>query len=165
MLSARDAEPLYYLIDYSRDYLNKWLPWINNYQSEEDCLEFIKGSIYMYNNRTAIISGVYMREDLVGVVGFNQLNFQHKHGSIGYWIGKQYQGQGLITQSVSALISYGFTELNLNRVEIRCAANNKKSQEIPKRLGFQREGYLREIEWLHDHFVDHIVYSLINPNK
>src|SRR5690625_7781297 len=105
MLSARDAEPLFHLINESRQYLTQWLPWVNEYESAEDCLEFIKGSFYNYNNRKGITSGIYYHDQLVGIVGFNELNFNHKHGSIGYWLGENYQGKGIMTQSVKTLIS------------------------------------------------------------
>ena len=66
-----------------------------------------------------------------------------------------------MTRGCRALIAHGFTELDLHRVEIRCAVDNLKSRAIPERLGFRREGQLREVEWLYDHFVDHVVYGLL----
>jgi ribosomal-protein-serine acetyltransferase len=58
-------------------------------------------------------------------------------------------------------VDYAFSGLKLNRVEIACATENKKSQAIPKRLGFTEEGIARQAEWLYDHYVDHIVYGLL----
>jgi ribosomal-protein-serine acetyltransferase len=46
-------------------------------------------------------------------------------------------------------------------VEIGCAPGNRKSCAIPERLGFTREGVLRQREWLYDHFVDHVVYGIL----
>ncbi len=66
-----------------------------------------------------------------------------------------------MTRACRALVDYAFAKLQLNRVEIRCATGNLRSQAIPERLGFTREGTLREGEWLYDHFVDLIVYSML----
>ncbi len=66
-----------------------------------------------------------------------------------------------MTRACRALVGHAFTELNLNRVEIRCASDNARSCAIPERLSFRREGLLREAEWLYDRFVDHVVYGLI----
>ena len=66
-----------------------------------------------------------------------------------------------MTQCCRALIEHAFTDLQLNRVVITCATGNHRSQAIPERLGFCREGTLRETEWLYDHYVDHFVYGLL----
>ena len=80
---------------------------------------------------------------------------------IGYWLGKEYQGKGLITESCRLLINYAFDEYNLNRVEIRCATGNSKSCAIPERIGLTMEGVIRDGEWLYDHFVDLYLYSML----
>jgi ribosomal-protein-serine acetyltransferase len=66
-----------------------------------------------------------------------------------------------MTKSCKAFIDYALGELNLNRVEIRCAEGNLKSRAIPKRLGFAKEGIIREAEWLYDHYVNHVVYGIL----
>ena len=80
---------------------------------------------------------------------------------MGYWLDKEAQGTGLMTRSCSALLEHAFAELDLNRVEIRCAVDNARSRAIPERLGFRLEGQLRQAEWLYDRFVDHAVYGLL----
>ena len=147
MLSSRDAEPLYLLVDESREYLKNWLPWLDD--------------IFTYNNRTGITAGIFIRNELVGVIAYNKLDFHNRIGTIGYWLGEQYQGRGIMTKAVAALISYGFEELSLNRIEIRVSSDNLPSRRIPARLGFKEEGCLRQAEWLYDHYVDHIVYGLL----
>ena len=64
-------------------------------------------------------------------------------------------------RACKAYIAYGFNELDLNRIEIRVAEENKKSRAIPEKLGFQEEGKIRQAEWLYDHYVDHVIYGLL----
>ncbi len=66
-----------------------------------------------------------------------------------------------MTAACRKLIDYAFDELKMNRVEIRCAAANARSRAVPERLGFQQDGILRQSEWLHDAFVDLVVYSTL----
>ena len=66
-----------------------------------------------------------------------------------------------MTSACEAVIDYCFSELKLKRIEIRVATENHKSQAIPERLGFQKEGCLKSAEWLYDKYVDHYVYGLI----
>lgn len=66
-----------------------------------------------------------------------------------------------MTSVSKALTDYAFTELKLNKVEIRAAAENQKSRSIPERLGYKEEGTIRQAEWLYDHYVDHVVYGML----
>lgn len=161
MLSARDADSLAQLIDQSRKHLKDWLPWINDSKSTEDSLNFIKGSFEIYNNRQGITAGVFYHDELVGVIAFNTLDWTAKIGTIGYWLSAHATGKGVMTKSVAALTNYGFSELGLNRIEIRAAEHNIASRLIPERIGFKQEGHLRDAEWLYDHYVDHIVYGIL----
>ncbi len=44
---------------------------------------------------------------------------------------------------------------------MRCAIKNKKSRKIPEKLGFREVGILRQAGWLHDHFVDDVIYGML----
>ena len=63
---------------------------------------------------------------------------------------------------MKAFVDYAFRELKLNRVEVRCAEENSKSRAIPERLGFVKEGIIREAEWIYDHYVDDVVYGILS---
>lgn len=72
----------------------------------------------------------------------------------GFQAGIWYKGE------LAGVIDYCFNELKLNRIEIRVATKNHKSLAIPEKLGFQKEGCLRSVEWLYNKYVDHFVFSL-----
>jgi ribosomal-protein-serine acetyltransferase len=57
-------------------------------------------------------------------------------------------------------VDCAFYEYQLNRVQIRCAVGNKKSNAIIERLGFIKEGNTRQAEFLYDHYVDLFVYGM-----
>ncbi|MDQ0343269.1 RimJ/RimL family protein N-acetyltransferase [Lederbergia wuyishanensis] len=99
--------------------------------------------------------------NIVGVASFNSINWANKTAYIGYWLVEEYQGNGIMTKVARALTDYAFTELKLNKVEIRAAVENKKSRSIPERLGFVNEGCIRNAEWLYDHYVDHVIYGIL----
>ena len=105
--------------------------------------------------------GIWYEGQWVGSIGFHIWDKIDRKASIGYWLSEDFQGKGIITDSVRALIKYGFEQMNLNRIEVRCAVENTKSRAIPERLGFKNEGTCRQSEWLYDHLVDLVVYSLL----
>jgi ribosomal-protein-serine acetyltransferase len=104
---------------------------------------------------------IWYRGEIAGQIGYNYFDWNDRRTEIGYWLGASFQGKGLITKSCRVLINYAFNELNLNRVEIRCGVENKKSRKIPENLGFREEGIVRQAEWLHDHFIDLVIYGML----
>lgn len=164
MLNIKNAPHLFELIDQSRDYLRQWLPWIDMTKSVDDCIVFVKNGFQNHAERTSLTAGIFYKNKLVGIVAYNYYDWINRIGHIGYWIGEKYQGLGIITKSVHALIDYGFRTYLLNRIEIRCATENRKSQAIPERLGFIQEGKIRQAEWLYDHYIDHIIYGMLKED-
>jgi ribosomal-protein-serine acetyltransferase len=73
----------------------------------------------------------------------------------------RHAGPAYSLEDCRALLDHAFYELKLNRVEIRCAAENNCSRAVPERLGFRQDGVLRQAEWLHEHFVDLVIYSML----
>ena len=69
-----------------------------------------------------------------------------------------------MTACCRAVIAHAFDVWKLHRVTIECATENARSRGVPERLGFTLEGTIRGIEWLHDHFVDHAMYSLLSTD-
>jgi len=98
---------------------------------------------------------------LAGQIGYNFFDRENRRTEIGYWLGESFQGKGLITRACKVLIENAFTNLNINRIEIRCCTGNVKSRKIPENLGFKLEGIARQAEWLHDHFEDLAVYAML----
>lgn len=161
ILSSRDASDLFNITTQSKTYLRQWLPWVDDILSVEDSNTFIKSALQLQQEQKALTMGVFYEDRLVGVVGFNALDFKNKIGFIGYWLHQGEQGKGIMTRAVQALISYGFSYYRLHRIDIRTAASNKASARIPERLGFQYEGRLRQAEWLYNYYVDHYVYGML----
>jgi ribosomal-protein-serine acetyltransferase len=67
-----------------------------------------------------------------------------------------------MTAAVKALCDFAFQELNMNRIQIKCAVGNEPSKRIPRRLGFTFEGIERDGELLTGGiYTDIEVYSLL----
>ncbi|MFJ7649597.1 GNAT family N-acetyltransferase [Lysinibacillus sp. NPDC097279] len=160
MLDLSDVDELFALTDRSRDTLREWLPFVDNVTSVKDTEHFVRNAMQQYVDNNGIQAGIYYDGKLAGVIGYHQVNWQHKWTSIGYWLGNDFVGKGLVTNSMKAFIDFAFDYLKLHRIEVRVAVGNIRSRTIPKVLGFNEEGRLRDAEWLYDHYVDQVVYGL-----
>ena len=161
LIDLHDADEVFALTDENRDYLKQWLPWLDTTTRVEDTRGFIQSSIKGYAANKSLTTVILYKEKIVGIAGYNELDWSNRVAKIGYWLASSYQGLGIMTRVAHALTSYAIEKLHVNRVDIRAAVDNKKSRAIPERLGFTYEGCLRQAEWLYDHYVDHAVYSML----
>jgi ribosomal-protein-serine acetyltransferase len=164
IIEVKDAQRIFELIDNSRSYLREWLPWIDYSNKIEDTKEFIEAGRKNFAESKSMSTVILFNREIVGIAGFNEINWLNKTAYIGYWLGEEYQGKGIMTRVAQALTNYAFQHLNLNKVEIRVAVDNKKSRSIPEKLGFTNEGCIRQAEWLYDHYVDHIIYGILKTD-
>jgi ribosomal-protein-serine acetyltransferase len=155
-----DKENLFSLVNSNREHLDTFLAWPKFTKTSEDSLSFINSTLKDGINK-CLVWGIFEDETLCGTVGFNSYSTQNKTVEIGYWIGSRFQGRGLMTNAVKALLNIAFTRYNCNRVSIQCSTLNKSSANIPKRLGFTFEGVLRQIEVVGENVYDHNIYSLL----
>jgi ribosomal-protein-serine acetyltransferase len=156
-LDPAHAELLFPLIHNSRSHLHPWLPWLRRIHSLADTADFITNLIEQRGPQFVIT----VDHQLCGGVGFYCLERAEKVATLGYWLGSEFTGQGIMLDAVRHLCQYGFRHLQLQKIEIRCATENRESRKIPERLGFYYEGIHHKAERLADRYVDHAVYSVL----
>ncbi|WP_424358251.1 GNAT family N-acetyltransferase [Methanocella sp. MCL-LM] len=161
LLEASDVHEIFELIDSSREHLRPWLPWVDVTVTPEDTATFIRRSLEQHEKDEAIILGLLYRGKIAGVVSLVTIDWENEKAEIGYWIGTRYRGRGLMTRACSTLVTTAFEDLGLHRVEIRVVTENDRSRAIPERLGFTREGVLRQAALLYDRYRDLEIYSML----
>ena len=82
-------------------------------------------------------------------------------GTLGYWMGEKYAGQGYMAKAVRALLRHAFLEMGLHRIEAACAPDNERSRRLLERLGFQREGYARAYLLIDGGWQDHLLFAML----
>jgi ribosomal-protein-serine acetyltransferase len=156
-----DAEAIYRVVHDNRAHLREWLPWVP-YASLESIEEFIgraRRQAEDDNGFQAVIEDP--SGGVAGFIGFHAVDWNNRSTSLGYWLAADQQGRGTMTAAVRALTAFAFDEWRLNRVEIRVAEKNARSAAVPERLGFVKEGVLRQAERHADGFKDNVVYSML----
>ena len=164
-LQATDAPALFAVVDQHRKSLREWLPWVDATNSVADSAKYIAGTIRDDAETRAFTSGLWSMGRLVGVIGHNRIDWAHRIGFPAYWLAPDAAGQGLMTQSLRAVIDHAFGELQLKQLVVAVATENHRAQKLPLRFGFKQVSVLKKAEWLYDHHVDHYVYALNAPKR
>ncbi len=165
LICPDDAAKLFALTDTNRGYLRQWLPWLDRTCTVTDTAKFIESVLMQQAAQQSLVAVILYDGSIAGIVGYNYIDQLQHIGYIGYWLGATYQGQGIMTASCRAIIEYGFTVLNIDRMIIACAAKNHQSRAIPERLGFIHQETVQNAEWLYDRFVDHEIYALLRSQN
>lgn len=164
-LSLQDSPALLQLVDANRDYLRKWMCWVDDVRELKDAKIFVDQCSFAISNKRGFTFGVWFKGELIGELGFNSIDNFNKVGVIGYWIGHEFQGRGIISISLKRVLDFGFDYLALNRMEIRVPVNNSRSHKVAERLGFEKEAKLRKWGKFYDDFIDVFLYSKIKGDE
>lgn len=162
LLEEHHVETLFALVDANREHLRRWLAWVDDNTDVEHTRQFRRISLENFAHGTGLNAGIFYRGQLVGMLGTAKMNPADRLVELGYWLAAEAEGRGIVTRVVRAILPYLFDERGFNRVQIRCATGNARSCAIPERLGFTREGVLRQEGRMGDgSFVDLVMYSLL----
>ncbi|MBD2092099.1 GNAT family N-acetyltransferase [Microcoleus sp. FACHB-1515] len=161
LFEMRHAEILFALVDQNRDRLRQWLSWVDDSRSLQDTEKFIQDSLQEFESDRGFAAGIWFQHQLVGSLGLHDICQRDRKATIGYWLSKTAEGKGIMTNACRGIINYLFEEQKLHRLTIRVQPENHRSRAIPERLGFQKEGILRQDNWMYDRYIDLIVYGLL----
>ncbi len=157
-----DAPDLQAAVAESRDHLRPWLPFADRHQSVEEAHDWILHCMAHWMLREDMTVGLWdaTTNHFVGGSGLHPRNWAIPFFEIGYWVRQSAQGKGYVTEAVKLLTDYALIMLGAQRVMIRCDERNIRSAAIPERLGFVREGRLRNSEIMQDgHLRTMLVFS------
>ncbi len=154
------APVIFETIDRDREYLQEWLPFVNFTQHVSDTEAFINSMLEDKNSKDQVFS-IWYKEEFAGLIGFKDTDLANRKTEIGYWLARKMQGKRIITSSAETLIKYAFKKLKMNRIQIKVAENNIKSEAIPTKLGFKYEGMEREGELNKDKYLNLRIFSIL----
>jgi ribosomal-protein-alanine N-acetyltransferase len=81
--------------------------------------------------------------------------------TMGYWMGKKFAGQGLMTDAVATLVRHAFDRMGFHRVEAACLASNTASRRVLAKVGFTAEGTARKYLKINGEWQDHLLFAII----
>jgi RimJ/RimL family protein N-acetyltransferase len=128
-------------------------------------VQLLKGIDEAIERQTILKWGIAGRDDnaLKGTVTLFNLDLTHRRAEIGYCLGRAHWGNGYMQEALNAVLGYAFKELRLHRIEADVDPRNTNSIRTLERLGFKREGYLRERWQVAGEIQDALFYGLLRP--
>ena len=136
------------------------------FKSINDCLEEIDWYQSIQINKTGIRWGITLKDQgtVIGSCGFHNHVSKHFRTEIGFELSKELWGKGIAVEAVEAIIRYGYEHMNFRRIEALIEPPNLSSQKLVEKLGFIREGLLRNYEFTCGKFDDLYMYSLLKQD-
>lgn len=145
--------------------LNQWLPWARMDYTSSDTHAFLRESMLAWREDRAWDYSVRTKDDPgrhVGNVSFWTVSKLGKILEIGYWVRSDEVGRGICTEAVDRLLQEAFDALGYHKAVLRIAVGNDASDRVAQKLGFTREGVLREELLIRGNWVDHSHWSLLD---
>ena len=156
-----DLAAVWALVDAERDRLGVWMPWVATTTSIDDQRAWFDRVLGKSRDpgRLRDLGRRPLRRGRRAFV----LTRSASRGELGYWVGRDFEGRGLVTRACRALIDHGFG-LGLHRLFIRAGVENARSRAVAERLGFTFEGVHRGEGRGTGGFYDLAVYGLLEDD-
>lgn len=163
--TRRDASTLDDAIRASLTELNQWLPWARMDYTTGDTSAFIRESVQAWKEDRAWDYSIRLSSDPsrhLGNVSLWTVSKLGKIAEIGYWVRSDETSKGICTEAVDRILEEAFTALGYHKTVLRIAVGNDASDRVAQKLGFTREGVLREELLIRGNWVDHSLWSLLD---
>ncbi|NGZ75100.1 GNAT family N-acetyltransferase [Saccharibacillus alkalitolerans] len=147
---------------YADEEVMRYLP-LDPFETAEEADDEMGWHARIFRERTGIRWMIEERESgaFVGTCGFLGIEREHNRMEIGYDLARGHWGKGLMPEAVRAVLDFGFGPLRANKIEARVDPDNSASVRLMDKLGFVREGLLRQHEFEKGRYVDLAAYSML----
>jgi len=148
------------------DMLSRWMPWAEKPGSPEEDEQVLEQARDKFESKEDMMLCAFEKdsERFIGATGLHRFDWRIRRFEIGYWVRKSAQGKGYATEIAGALTRYAFNALEARAVSIDAAVGNDKSIAVIEKLGFEKEGILRQHMHLPTGEIsDHVYYSRLSP--
>ncbi|HJR44720.1 MAG TPA: GNAT family protein [Actinomycetota bacterium] len=144
--------------------LLEFMAWAPS-SSPENSLDFTRRMAEKWDQLSDWTFTIFHAREVAGTISL--MGYQALFGlaEIGYWLRSDLCGQGLMTEAAQAVCDFGFDSIGLHRIELRAALDNAGSLRIARKLGFKREGTLREAAWAQRGYLDEHIHGLLATER
>lgn len=156
---------MYYLLNENRNYLKKYLRWLDNNKTFADTVRTTSNMMSKWENKQQFN---YLLTDkknnVIGAIGVANIQNLDRHVELGYWLCQNKTGFGYMSEAVKKIEKVLFSK-KIRRIEIECAITNIASNLVAQRCGYEQECIKKEYFNLNGKFEDAVAYVKMNPNR
>lgn len=163
---ARDYEDWYRLRRASQDFLRPFEPrWTELDLAKRVYATRVRRARQEAEEGSDFSFFVFVREGRKDVLvgGITLSNIRRRAAqfvNLGYWMGQQYAGQGLMSEAVGVVVPFIFDSLDLHRIHAAFLPTNTPSRRVLEKNGFVEEGFARNYLQINGRWEDHVLMGL-----
>ena len=102
----------------------------------------------------------------VGGIGLVlQADIFRRSAEIGYWLGEEFWGRGIVTEAVRAMTEYGFSNFDICRIYAGVFEWNPASMRVLEKAGYELEGRMKKSVTKEGETVDEFIYAIVRVNN
>lgn len=133
------------------------------HQTIEDSRELVRRQQHWYAQREGIRWGITRKgeDQVLGSCGFHRFDEDFLRAETGYELTQAYWHQGIMSEAMTAIITFGFATMGLHRIEAVVDDVNERSKGLLRKLGFTHEGTLRQRFFFRERFWDEHYFGLL----
>ena len=137
-------------------------------RSETDVREFVQMFLDWQKQRPRTkfqLAIIHQEEDrLIGNCGIRINDSKQREANIGYELDSRYWDQGYATEAARAILHFGFTELNMQRIWAECVADNVGSARVLEKIGMRLEARELKKEFIKNAWRDYLIFAINSRN-
>ena len=161
-LELGDADALFQFA--SDPEVSKMMSW-DPHRDRQETIAFLERMIAARSEGTSVGWAIVFGGKVVGVISIDGIRWEFRawrvdRAELGYWLGRPYWGQGLMSEAATGALRFAFETLGLHKVTIGCVEGNAASQAIIEKLGFRFLALFEEDFWRFGRWWTHRRYEL-----
>lgn len=153
-------EDMWFEIDKNRDFLRTYMPWVDKTNSLQDCNSATDMFTDKWQKGTDFAYSIVLKSigKAIGSIDVHNVDRENHSAEIGYWLAKEYNGLGYMTQAVKLIETEAFLQ-GLHRLVITTQQENTRSSNVAKRSGYIFEGANKDAIFNDNTFHDKLVFA------
>ena len=145
--------------------LPKFMSW-EAHTKKQETINFINNKLKSFNEGTSILWCIFYEDTFCGAISFEGVlrevrALRFDSAEIGYWLGKEFRGNGFMTEACKALIKFGFQKYNLHKINIGHFSKNQSSKRVIEKMGFRFLGEQKDYCYKNGKWHDHKIYEML----
>ncbi|MBK8944839.1 MAG: GNAT family N-acetyltransferase [Ignavibacteriae bacterium] len=141
----------------------KYVLW-EAHKSEIDTIAFLNLIYEGYNKNEPAPWGIELKDNskIIGTIGFVNFNKENNFAEIGFVLAQEFWNKGYVSESISEVVKFGFTKLNLKKIIARCKLENIASEKVLLKSGFNFIGILKDNLFIKGELCDMKLFEIYN---